>query len=81
MAKRDIEIILKITEDKGIILNRTYILFHKPRVAVGLWNNAVVFACDDPTTLSDCQVLIYTVAELKEFYEDGDFGGLINLED
>lgn len=81
MAKRDIEIILKVTEDKGLILNRTYILFGKPRQAIGLWNNSVVFATDDPQTLSDCQVLIYTIDELKEFYESHNFGGLIDLED
>ena len=41
-----LEIIVKIAEKKGIKLNRTVLLFNKPRVAVGFWNNSIVFATD-----------------------------------
>ena len=75
-----LEISLKITDKKVLILNRSYILFNKPRVAVGLWNNSVVFATNNPKTMDECQVLIYTIAELKEFYEEGSLKGLADID-
>ena len=81
MKDYSLEITLKVTEDKGIIIGRSAILFGKPRVVAGLWNNAVVFAMNNPKTMSDCQVLIYTIEELKQFVKEGDLKGLANLED
>ena len=75
-----LEIIVKITENKGIKLNRTVLLFNKPRVAVGLWNNSIVFATDKPKTMPEAQVLIYTSDELKEIYEEGSLHGLVDIE-
>ena len=75
-----LEIIVKITENKGIKLNRTVLLFNKPRVAVGLWNNSIVFATDKPKTMPEAQVLIYTSDELKEIYEEGNLQGLVDIE-
>ena len=75
-----LEIIVKITEKKGIRLNRTVLLFNKPRVAVGLWNNSIVFATDKPKTMPEAQVLIYTSDELKEIYEEGSLQGLVDTE-
>lgn len=75
-----LEIIVKITENKGIKLNRTVLLFNKPRVAVGLWNNSIVFATDKPKTMPEAQVLIYTSDELKEIYEEGSLQGLVDIE-
>ena len=75
-----LEIIVKITEKKGIRLNRTVLLFNKPRVAVGLWNNYIVFATDKPKTMPEAQVLIYTSDELKEIYEEGSLQGLVDIE-
>ena len=75
-----LEITLKITEDKGIIIGRSVILFGKPRYVAGLWDNAVVFAIHEPKTMSDCQVLIYTINELKEFAKDGDLKGMVDLK-
>ena len=76
----ELEIIIKITEKKGIKLNRTVLLFNKPRVAVGLWNNSIVFATDKPKTMPEAQVLIYTSDELKEIYEEGSLQGLVDIE-
>ena len=81
MKDYSLEITLKVTEDKGIIIGRSVILFGKPRVVAGLWNNSVVFATNNPKTMSDCQVLIYTIEELKQFVKEGDLKGLVNLED
>ena len=75
-----LEIIVKIIEKKGIRLNRTVLLFNKPRVAVGLWNNSIVFATDKPKTMPEAQVLIYTSDELKEIYEEGSLQGLVDIE-
>ena len=75
-----LEIVLKVTEDKGIQLGRTVYLFNKPKVVVGLWNNSVVFATDNPKTLPEAQVLIYTTAELKEIYEEGSLQGLVDID-
>lgn len=74
-----LEIILKITEDKGIIIGRSVILFGKPRYVVGLWDNAIVFSTLEPKTLSDCQVLIYTIEELKDFAKEGELKGMVEL--
>ena len=75
-----LEIIVKITEKKGIRLNRTVLLFNKPRVVVGFWNNSLVFATDKPKTMPEAQVLIYTSDELKEIYEEGSLQGLVDIE-
>ena len=75
-----LEIVLKVTEDKGIQLGRTIYLFNKPKVVVGLWNNSVVFATNNPKTLPEAQVLIYTTSELKEIYEEGSLQGLVDID-
>jgi hypothetical protein len=77
MAKLDI--IVKITDNKGIQVGRTVYLFNKPRVVVGFWNNSLVFATDNPKTMPEAQVLIYTSDELKEFHHEGCLQGLIEL--
>ena len=73
-------IVLKVTEGKGIQLGRTIYLFNKSKVVVGLWNNSVVFATDNPKTLLEAQVLIYTTSELKEIYEEGSLQGLVEID-
>lgn len=77
MAKLDI--IVKITDNKGIQVGRTVYLFNKPRVVVGFWNNSLVFATDNSKTMPEAQVLIYTSDELKEFHHEGCLQGLIEL--
>ena len=75
-----LDIIVKITDNKGIKIGRTVYLFNKPRVVVGFWNNSLVFATDNPKTMPEAQVLIYTSNELKEFYEEGNLQGLVEIE-
>lgn len=74
-----LDIIVKITDNKGIQVGRTVYLFNKPRVVVGFWNNSLVFATDNPKTMPEAQVLIYTSNELKEFYEEGSLQDLIDI--
>ena len=76
----NLEIIVKVSENKGIVLNRTVYLFNKPRVVVGFWNNSIVLATDRPKTMPEAQVLIYTTEELKEFYEEGGLQGLVDID-
>ena len=78
MAK--LEIIVKVTDKKGIQVGRTVYLFNKPKVVVGFWNNSLVFATDNPITMPDAQVLIYTTSELKEIFEEGSLQGLVDIE-
>lgn len=80
MKKTELEITIKITEDKGIILCRSVILFGKPRYVAGLWNNSIVFTTLEPTTLKDAEALIYTTAELRDFAENGEIEGLVNIQ-
>lgn len=75
-----LDIIVKITDNKGILVGRTVYLFNKPRVVVGFWNNSIVLATDKPKTMPEAQVLIYTTPELKEIYEEGSLQGLVNIE-
>lgn len=75
-----LDIIVKITDNKGIQVGRTVYLFNKPRVVVGFWNNSLVFATDNPRTMPEAQALIYTSDELKEFYEEGSLQGLVDIE-
>lgn len=77
MAK--LEIIVKVTDKKGIQVGRTVFLFNKPKVVVGFWNNSLVFATDNPKTMPDAQVLIYTTSELKEIFEEGSLQGLVDI--
>lgn len=79
MKDSKLEITLKISEDKGIIIGRSVVLFNKPRYVAGLWDNAVVFVSHNPKTLMDCQVCIYTINELKEFYEEGSLQKLVDI--
>ena len=76
----ELNIIVKIAEKKGIMLNRTVFLFNKPRVVVGFWNNSIVLATDKPKTMPEAQALIYTSEELKEFYEEGSLQGLVDID-
>ena len=78
MAKLDI--VVKVTDNKGIKVGRTVYLFNKPRVVVGFWNNSLVFATEKPETMPEAQVLIYTTSELKEIYEEGNLQGLVDIE-
>ena len=78
MAKLDI--VVKVTDNKGIQIGRTVYLFNKPKVVVGFWNNSLVFATDNPKTMPDAQVLIYTTKELKEIFEEGSLQGLVDIE-
>lgn len=75
-----LDIIVKITDNKGIKIGRTVYLFNKPRMVVGFWNNSLVFATDNPKTMPEAQVLIYTTSELKEIYEEGSLQGLVDIE-
>ena len=75
-----LEIVVKLIDNKGIQIGRTVFLFNKPRMVVGFWNNSLVFATDNPKTMSEAQVLIYTSNELKEFYEEGSLQGLVEIE-
>lgn len=75
-----LDIIVKITDNKGIKIGRTVYLFNKPRMVVGFWNNSLVFATDNPKTMPEAQVLIYTSEEIKEIYEEGSLQGLVDIE-
>ena len=75
-----LDIIVKIIDNKGIKIGRTVYLFNKPRMVVGFWNNSLVFATDNPKTMPEAQVLIYTTSELKEIYEEGSLQGLVDIE-
>ena len=76
----ELNIVVKVTDNKGIQIGRTVYLFNKPRVVVGFWNNSIVFATDKPKTMPEAQVLIYTSDELKEIYEEGSLQGLVDIE-
>ena len=76
----NLEIVVKVTENKGIKVGRTVILFNKPRVVVGFWNNSLVFATEKPKTMPEAQVLIYTTSELKEIFEEGSLQGLVDID-
>lgn len=75
----ELEIIIKVFENKDIRLNRSISLFGKKRTVVGFWNNSIVLASEKPQTMPEAQVQIYTVEELREFYESGNLQGLIEL--
>jgi len=75
-----LEIVVKLIDNKGIQIGRTVFLFNKPRMVVGFWNNSLVFATDNPKTMSEAQVLIYTIDELKEIYKEGSLQGLVEID-
>lgn len=76
----NLNIVVKVTENKGIQIGRTVYLFNKPRVVVGFWNNSLVFATDKPKTMPEAQVLIYAISEVKEIFEEGSLQGLVDIE-
>jgi len=75
-----LQIVVKLIDNKGIQIGRTVFLFSKPRMVVGFWNNSLVFATDNPKTMSEAQVLIYTIDELKEIYKEGSLQGLVEID-
>ena len=76
----NLNIVVKVTENKGVQIGRTVYLFNKPRVVVGFWNNSLVFATDKPKTMPEAQVIIYTISEVKEIFEEGSLQGLVDIE-
>ena len=63
MAK--LEIVVKVTEEKGIQVGRTVYLFNKPRVVVGFWNNSLVFATDNPKPCLKLKFLFTQLLSLR----------------
>ena len=80
MSKYELSVTLKITEHEGIILGCSVMLFNKFRYVAGLWHDSVVFSILDPKTMEDCQVLIYTIEELKELIKNGDLKGTVEID-
>lgn len=77
----NLEITVKVTETKGIIIGRTILLNKNPRFVAGIWSgNSIVLSCLNPRTLQDTEVLIYTTKELAELYEEGKLEGLVDIE-
>ena len=76
----ELEILVKVTENKAIQIGRTVMLFNKPRMVVGIWNNSIVLATSKPKTMPETQVLIYTTDELREFFNEGSLQGLVDIE-
>lgn len=74
------EITIKVTEEKGIIIGRTVRLFGKPRCAVALWNDSVVFADMNPQTIQDLQAQIYAISEIREFLKEGNIAWLADIK-
>ena len=72
-----LEVNLKIVEGKYLKIGKTIYLNRKVLRAVGLWNNSVVLVVDNPRVMSDLQVRIYTISELRELFEEGDLTGLV----
>lgn len=81
MSKDKLTVQIKITDDQAIILGRSVMLFNKFRYVAGLWNNSVVFSILDPKTMLECEVLIYTIDELKELIKNGDLKGTVEIDD
>lgn len=76
----NLEINVKITENKAIRLGKNVFLFGKQKIVIGFWNsNSLVIATKNPKTMAETQVLIYTIDELKEFYEEGNLQGLVDI--
>lgn len=76
-----LEVTVKITKKKGIILGRSVMLFNKFRYVAGLWHEMVVFSILDPKTMDECQVLIYSIEELKELIKNGDLKGTVEIDE
>lgn len=77
----NLEIIIKITKDKGVILGHTVLLNGKPRCVSATWNGALILTCLEPKTLFDAEALVYLPSELAEFAEKGQLEGMVNIED
>lgn len=75
------EIIIRITDSKGIQIGRSVVLFGEVRCASGLWDNNIIFTCLEPKTIKDVEVWMYSPNELKEFAEKGQLVGLVNNND
>ena len=80
MKKNKLEITIKVTEDKGIILCRSVVLYNRPFYVAALLDSKVVLTCLDPETLKDAEACLYSTKELKELYEQGKLMGLVDLE-
>ena len=80
MKKNSLEITIKITENKGIILCRSVILFNRPYFVAALLDSSIVFTCLNPETLKDAEACIYTTNEVRELFEKGKLLGLVDLE-
>lgn len=80
MKDNKLEITIKVTEGKGIILCRSVLLFNRPFFVAGLLDNSIVFTCLNPETLKDAEVCVYTIKEVKELFQKGKLYGLVDIE-
>ena len=74
-------LIVKITENKGIKIGTSVILFGRPLMVVGFRGSKLVLATDNPKKWEETQVLICNISQLGYAYEIGKLEGLIDMEE
>lgn len=75
--KYDLEVTIRVANNRGLVIGKTVYMFNEPRVVVGLWNSNIVFAKKHPKTMMDCRVLIYTIDEVCELVNEGKMERLV----
>ena len=80
MKKNSLEITIKITENKGIILCKSVLLFNRPFFVAALLDSKIVFTCLNPETIKDAEACVYTPNEVRELFEKGKLVGLVDLD-
>lgn len=80
MSNTTIKIGVRIAENKYLYLGRKIKLFGCEKKVVGLWRSSIVAATEKPRTMAEAQVQIYTPSEMREFYEEGQLEGLVEVK-
>ena len=81
MLVKELQVNIKIADEKYLRINKVVYLNNKPMRVVGLWNTSIVLVPDNQRTVDDFQVRIFTSEELKDFYKEGSLQGLIEIKE
>lgn len=80
MKKYELEIKVRIDDQKQLTIGKTYTIFGQKRVAAGFISGAIAFVNQNPAKADDAHIWVYTASEVAEFYESGDIKGLENID-
>lgn len=80
MKNYELEIKVRINDQKQLTIGNAYTIFGQKRIAAGFFGGAIAFVNQNPAKPYDAQIWIYTALEVASFFESGSIKGLENID-